>query len=78
VQLDDKVTPLIDTPKVTALQMLICVGAGESPPPPSPAAVVVTRPLVFGYGMWGLVALYFSNLMSHKREAAAARKGKSD
>jgi len=33
VQLDDKVTPLIDTPKVTALQMLICVGAGDSPSP---------------------------------------------
>ncbi len=29
MQLDDRAHPLIDTPKVTELQMLICVGAGD-------------------------------------------------
>ena len=30
MQLDDRAHPLIDTPKVTELQMLICVGAGDA------------------------------------------------
>ena len=29
LQLDDRARPLIDTPKVTVLQMLVCVGAGD-------------------------------------------------
>ena len=48
MQLDDHVHPLIDTPKVTELQMLVCVGAGD---------VCVWSNLIFVYVMLCLLSL---------------------
>jgi hypothetical protein len=67
------VHPLIETQKLTELQLLVCVGAGDTICAAVVSSMISCASLVFGYFMWGLMVLYVWNFISHKHEAAAKK-----